>query len=229
MRFFVAAALVQLLLACSSVGGDALTIINAARQSTSSSSTLPDFSSGLDPKYRYLWVQAGDDRAAVLALGFEEVTPKGTLETWYATGGGFIQTLNGRLASSQGLQSQWAAVKWIGQPGLGDQIASDVRRFRDVLPSYVFGVEDQLHTESMPFAQVPPSVLPEFGPSGFWSKYRWFKERVVTTPGTMSVQDSWFATGSHRAQSRTIVASYQCMDQHYCLKTARWPLEPEKN
>lgn len=186
---------------------------------------MPDFASGLNPQYRYLWLQVPGRQPVVLALGFEESTPSGLLETWYSSDNAFVQTLNGRLASVRGLALQWRSVQWQGQPEMGTVSIAPVLRTRDVLPSYTYGVVDQLVSQAVSFVQVPPAVLPPVGGAAFWTQYPWFREKITTQPSHMSVADSWYAVGVHRGL-RSVVGGFQCMDQKFCFTFARWPLEP---
>lgn len=213
-----------LLSGCSSVGGDASSLVKLVRQSWQDA-PMPNFSTGLNPKYRYLWLHVTDRSPVVLALGFEEVTPNGLLETWYSNDNAFVQTINGRLAAVRGLRYEWTSVRWLGQPVLSDAAAPAVVRTRDVFPSYAFGVTDQLFAQTVSFSQVPAQVLPRVGESPYWSEYAWIKETARTHPVAQALPDAWFAVGVHRGL-RSTVAGFQCMAADFCLSFARWPLEP---
>jgi len=209
---------------CTSVSGDASVLVKLVRQSWQDT-PLTNFSNGLNPQYRYLWLHVTGRSPVVLALGFEEVTPNGVLETWYSADNAFVQTVNGRLASVRGLAHQWTSVRWLGQPALDDAAASPVVRTRDVLPSHAFGVTDQLMTQIVAFSHVPANVLPGVGERAFWSQYSWLKETALTQPAAYALPDAWFALGQHRGL-RSTVAGFQCMAKDFCLSFARWPLEP---
>ena len=217
-------ALVCVLAGCAEIGGDAYLVARAVRESMGSGPPLPDFSSGLSSKYRYLMVQVNDSRAAVLRLGFEELTDSGLLESWYSNDGVLIQTLNGRLASVQGLPVEWRSVRWQGTSGLALPSESSIRRNRDVVPGYVFDVADVMHDQASAFGDVPRAALAGQATAGYWSQFKWYKESVMTEPGSMALPASWFAVGTHRGMVG-MVASYQCLEIGYCLKLARWPLE----
>ncbi len=220
MRLLVCLILGQLTVGCASVGGDSALIIKSVQQAIAPPS-LSDSAAKLDPRFRYLWVQAASQSPVILVLGFEESTPNGLQETWYSADGGFIQTLNGRLSANRGLAWQWNSVRWVGQPGsVGN---SPVVRFRDVLPAYGYGVADRFTAQAADFKDVPAKVLPPLSPAQTWSRYQWFIERSQTEPNAFSVPDAWFATGVHRGL-HGVIASFQCMQPDYCIKTARWPL-----
>lgn len=214
--------------ACSSFKSDALLFVDLARRSVSAGPELPTPSSGLDLKYRYLMVQVVGQPAAMLVLSTEYSTPSGLLEVWVAADGSLIHTMNGRLGSNTGLETQWPSTRWIGapieDPALVASVHVAVQRIRDVMPTYAYNVTDVLSSEKVDFALVPRYAMPSKGDMAQWGKYTWLQERVVTTPHNMSPGDSWFAIGTHRGRSG-VVASYQCIDKTFCMKTARWPLE----
>ncbi len=216
------------LVGCSSFKSDALLFAEIAKTSFGSGPDLPTPSTGLDLKYRYLMVQVNGQNPSMLALSTERQTVNGLLEVWVASDGGTIQTLNGRLSASSGLATQWISVRWVGAPVIDENIKTgEVKRLRDVMPHYTYNVADTLSLTPVNFANVPQNVMPAQGDRAHWAQYNWFQERIETHPSSMRIGDAWIALGVHRGL-QSVVASYQCVDQTLCLKTARWPLETDK-
>jgi len=65
----------------------------------------------LNPQFRYLRAELAG-RPALLVLGYIDENPQGKVESWYTANQELIQIQNGRLASTAGLDFNWANVRY---------------------------------------------------------------------------------------------------------------------
>lgn len=201
---------------CASVLGDVGTVVQAIWQSRSEP-VLPGFGSGLQPRFRYLFVHPVGGTPAVFILGTERVTPDGLWESWYSKDGAFVETFNGGLTNIRAYGAHWASGQWLIQ-------GTTVTRSRDVLGAQLFSVLDVAAVSSVNAANLPAAfqdTLRRYASRE--SSWQWTSHTYQTQLQAVSLPPAWFATGLHRGREG-VVASFQCVTPSLCLRMLRWPV-----
>jgi len=184
-------------------------------------------SATLNPAYQYLRVQAVGKPAALLVLGYVDTHPDGDVEVWYSASHEVIKTQNGRIVTTDGLATDWTAVRyskapppWNIQPPPDDTYT----RVRDQMPGYRYNLADHWvqsrAADGLPAIDLPTSLSPALA-----ARYVWIREAQVGTV-TAPLPPAWYALervdGSYR-----VVYSYQCLSADLCLNLQRWPLSKD--
>ncbi len=176
---------------------------------------------GVDPRYRYLRVQAPGSTPALLVLGYVDPHPLGPIEVWYSASGEVLKLQNGRVVAAHGLAMDWPSVRFDSVPVAWRDVdgrGSTYVRSRDEIPSYRFGVRETVLTmlsEQAPILEGFAVSLPASA-----KLTRWYQESAQGPDGV--ALHSWFALATHRGE-QTIVFSEQCMTQKICLRIQVWP------
>jgi hypothetical protein len=158
-----------------------------------------------------------------MVLGYADPDNDGIIETWYSAGREVIQTQNGRIVKTAGLETDWISVRYPDGVPAWDSGPRDPRnytRFRDQMPGYAFALSDTLslrHLDTAPFSKLPFSLSVEQAKG-----YKWFEERIVAPSGGLA-HSNFYAVGLHRGET-TVVYSQQCLNPSFCLKMQRWPV-----
>jgi hypothetical protein len=175
-------------------------------------------------RYRYMRLEVQGRPPALMVMGYSDADPAGEIETWYSAKREVIKTQNGRIVSTAGLEIDWVAVRYPGQPLSWDAVPPNgvaVQRQRDQMPGYAYGLDDVLWVT--PLASAPLDRLPASLPADVASNYRWFQQDTHSAAGD-ALPRVWFAWGQHRGM-QTIVYSEQCLSPTLCLKMQRWPVQ----
>jgi hypothetical protein len=174
----------------------------------------------LNPNFRYLRITI-DGRVALLALGYLDPHPQGTIEVWYSAEREVVRLQNGRLVGAAGLTTEWRNVVLPELPAWS-ALAKSVsplrwERTRDVMPGYRYGLRDSLAIGITP----PParSALLGLEPD----QLIWFEERfaghgsakIALPPARYAVQ---LGDGGE-----TVVYGEQCIAPQTCFTWQRWP------
>ena len=181
-----------------------------------------------NPAYTYLRVELDGFPPAMMVLGYVDAHPLGPIEVWYSAQGEVIKTQNGRLVGSTGLPLDWAGVRFTAGPPPWAAVAqggASFTRVHDELPSYRFGIVDQVAVMPVPgFNEGSlPFTLPASLPRAGVVAYHWFRESVASGPSA-ALPDSWFAVGQYLGQT-AVVYSRQCLRPDYCMHLQRWPVQ----
>jgi group 4 capsule polysaccharide lipoprotein GfcB/YjbF len=172
----------------------------------------------LNPNFRYLRVTIGG-RVVLLALGYLEPHPQGTIEVWYSAEREVVRLQNGRLVGASGLTTEWRNVvlpEFPDWPTLASG-GAPLRwsRIRDVMPGYRYGLRDSLALSVI----APPakSALQELDPN----QLIWFEERLANEalPGT-SLPTARYAV---QLAGGVVVYGEQCLAPQFCFTWQRWP------
>ena len=174
----------------------------------------------LNPSLRYLRVSTSK-RTVLMVLGYTELLPQGTLQTWYSAKGEVLHLLNGRLFSSAGLQTDWRSVTFSGLPSwqvmLG-QSRAQYKRMRDEMPDYKFGIVETLQLQAVPAPT--NSRLKGVSPGAL----SWFEETVLGTPH--GLPSARYAL-DRRGATPAVVYAEQCMTllprPEGCISWQTWP------
>lgn len=170
----------------------------------------------LNPQLRYLRVRV-DGRTTLMVMGYSETTPQGQLETWYSGEGEVLRLLNGRVASTVGLNTDWRAVRNTALPSWAALMAGqsvDFVRERDVMPGHRFGVSEtvSLYRVAVPdrsnFVGVKSSDL------------QWFEEFVRDAKGSFAARYALRDV----AGVPTVVYGEQCLSDNLCFSWQPWPV-----
>ncbi len=197
-------------------GGDA--VFETAQSLISRSKGIED--AKLDPNFRYLRVTIGG-RVVLLALGYLDPHPQGTIEVWYSAEREVVRLQNGRLVGATGLTTEWRNVL---VPDLPDwsklaNVAAPLSwvRTRDLMPGYSYGVRDTLSLGVVP----PPQKSALQGIDS--TTLTWFEERLSgDTLPKMALPPARYAvqiTGG----GAVVVYGEQCLSSQMCFTWQRWP------
>ena len=172
----------------------------------------------LDPNFRYLRVTI-DGRVVLLALGYYDAHPQGTIEVWYSAEREVVRLQNGRLVGAVGLKTEWRNVVLPDLPAW-EKLASGVPhtwvRTRDVMPGYSFGVRDSL---SLSVTSPPDkSALQELDPK----RLAWFEERLADDGRSNGLPPARYAVELASGQG-VVVYGEQCLAPQMCFSWQRWP------
>lgn len=201
---------------CSTLLGDVGLVAQSIWQ-TRAEPTLPNFDTGLLPRYRYMLVHPVGGTPAVYILGSERATPQGLWEAWYSKDGAYIETFNGQLTNLRAYSVHWASGTWQIQNG-------STTRSRDVMGPQLFSVADVVAIQPAQASNLPASMqatLNQRAPTP--NQWQWSTQVYQTTPPQAALPPAWLATGVHRGVE-WVVASYQCASPTLCLRMLRWPV-----
>jgi len=174
----------------------------------------------LNPDFRYLRVTIGG-RVVLLALGYLDKHPQGTIEVWYSAEREVVRLQNGRLVGASGLITEWRNVVLRDLPDClklaGSEAAFRWSRARDVMPGYRYSVRDTLSLSVIP----PPekSALQGLDPK----ELTWFEERSFDeTFSKIELPAARYAVAIGGGQG-IVVYGEQCLSPQTCFTWQRWP------
>ena len=188
----------------------------------------------LDPNFRYLRVTVRG-RVALLALGYIDSHPQGTIEVWYSAEREVLRLQDGRLVGAVGLTTEWRNVTLPELPAWSaaarDNQAFLWTRARDVMPGYRFGVKDKLELRAI---EAPRrSALQGMDAQGL----TWFEERAEpeVVAGLSAVfgidADALLPPARYavdlRGGQETVVYGEQCLAVDLCFTWQRWPVQAQ--
>jgi group 4 capsule polysaccharide lipoprotein GfcB/YjbF len=175
----------------------------------------------LDPSFRYLRVGVPGG-TALLALGYVEPHPDGTVEVWYSAEREVLRLRNGRLAGATGLPTEWRGVSFPDLPAWRALARAEApfrwTRVRDLMPGYRFGVRDVLAVRVIE----PPrrSALVGRDPAAL----TWFEERLESSDadGDPGLPPARYAVELAQG-GEVVVYGEQCLAADLCFTWQRWP------
>jgi hypothetical protein len=167
----------------------------------------------LNPNFDYIRVLA-NGRLAFLA---KDRIP-GDSEIWYSGDLEVFRMNNGRLTGATGTTTEWRRVVIPELPAwrtLANTAAFDWHRSRDVMPGYLFGIEEDIQVRAVQ----PPSKtnLVALNPQQF----TWFEERI-TSATPLPLPPALYAVDL--AANRVFYAE-QCLAVDFCFTWQRWSPE----
>lgn len=190
----------------------------------------------LNPDFRYLRVTIAG-RAVFLALGNEDIDPRGPVEVWYSAEREVLRLQNGRLIGAVGLTAEWRNVVLPVLPPWSALARRDQAfrwtRLRDVMPGYRFGLLDAMSLRVIP--QPGRSELQGVDPQ----RLTWFEERVESgrVAGLAAVFGNGIGADAVLPPARyavefqggleTVVYGEQCLAADLCFTWQRWPAPPQ--
>jgi hypothetical protein len=174
----------------------------------------------LSPNLRYLRVTIGG-RVVLLALGFLDPHPHGTIEVWYSAEREVVRLQNGRVVGAVGLTYEWRNVVLPELPEWS-KLAGNVEPFRwsrtrDVMPGYRYGLRDTLWLSAIP--PLENSALKELDPKDL----TWFEERFADDGlSKAALPVARYAVQVAGGQG-LVVYGEQCLAPPTCFTWQRWP------
>ena len=186
----------------------------------------------LNPNFQYLRVTVRG-RVALLALGYVDNHPQGSVEVWYSAEREVLRLQNGRLVGATGLTTEWRNVALSELPSWTAAARSKQAfrwtRTRDVMPGYRYGVEDAISLRVV----APPknSALRGLDPL----RLTWFEERIESesSAGSLAILGSGAGVDSPLPPARyavelkggeeVVVYGEQCLAADLCFTWQRWP------
>ena len=174
----------------------------------------------LNPNLRYLRVTISG-RVVLLALGYLDAHPQGTIEVWYSAEREAVRLQNGRVVGAVGLTTEWRNVVLPELPAW-PKLAGSVEPFqwsrtRDVMPGYRYGLRDTLSLNAIP--PLEKSALRGLDPKDL----TWFEERFAD--GGLSrtaLPVARYAVDLAGGQG-IVVYGEQCLSPQTCFTWQRWP------
>jgi len=174
----------------------------------------------LNPNLRYLRVTIGG-RVVLLALGYLDPHPQGTIEVWYSAEREVVRLQNGRVIGAVGLTSEWRNVvlpelpEWPKLAGSTEPFRWS--RTRDVMPGYRYGLRDALSLNTI--ATLEKSALQGFDPKDL----TWFEERFADDGlSKAALPAARYAVHIAGGQG-VVVYGEQCLSPQTCFTWQRWP------
>lgn len=173
----------------------------------------------LNPDFRYLRVTIGG-RVVLLALGYLDKHPQGTIEVWYSADREVVRLQNGRLVGAAGLATEWRNVVL---PDLPDwsALASGAplrwSRTRDVMPGYRYGLRDSLSLHVVPAPA--KSALQGFDPK----ELTWFEEHLANEAQQKAALPAARYAVQLAGKEAIVVYGEQCLAPQTCFTWQRWP------
>lgn len=187
----------------------------------------------LNPNSRYLRTSV-NGRVVLLALGYVDPDPEGSVEVWYSADREVVRLQNGRVVGAVGFSPEWRGVEMRSKPKWSDMISSNEEfeweRVRDIMPGYRSGVVDKLVSRRID--PVHGSALVGIDPE----KILWFEDIRISEenglanlllPGNyendLGLPPARFAVAME-AGTPTAIYGEQCLSRKLCLTWQRWPL-----
>ena len=174
----------------------------------------------LNPDFRYLRVTIGR-RVVLLALGYLDKHPQGTIEVWYSAEREVVRLQNGRLVGAAGLATEWRNVVLPDLPEWSALAAGGAplrwSRTRDVMPGYRYGLRDSLALNVVP----PPatSALQGLDPK----ELTWFEERLADEALPKTALPAARYAVQLAGKESIVVYGEQCLAPQTCFTWQRWP------
>jgi group 4 capsule polysaccharide lipoprotein GfcB/YjbF len=174
----------------------------------------------LNPDFRYLRVIIGG-RVVLLALGYLDKHPQGTIEVWYSAEREVVRLQNGRLVGAAGLTTEWRNVVLPDFPDWSALASGGApfrwSRTRDVMPGYRYGLRDSLalHVVSPP----PTSALQGLDPK----ELIWFEERLADEALPKRALPAARYAVQLAGKEAIVVYGEQCLAPQTCFTWQRWP------
>ena len=177
-------------------------------------------SAKLNPNFRYLRVTIGG-RVVLLALGYLDPHPQGTIEVWYSAEREVVRLQNGRVVGAVGLTTEWRNVVLPDLPEWPKLVSTaeplQWSRTRDVMPGYRYGLRDALSLRTVP---APEKTALQ----GVDSKdLAWFEERFAGEASSKTaLPAARYAVQLANGQG-VVVYGEQCLAPQTCFAWQRWP------
>lgn len=174
----------------------------------------------LNPDFRYLRVTIGG-RVVLLALGYLDKHPQGTIEVWYSAEREVVRLQNGRLVGAAGLTTEWRNVVLPDLPDWSALAKGGVplrwSRTRDVMPGYRYGLRDSLALNVVP----PPakSAVQGLEPK----ELTWFEEHLVDEALPKTALPAARYAVQLAGKEGIVVYGEQCLAPQTCFTWQRWP------
>ena len=174
----------------------------------------------LNPDFRYLRVTISG-RVVLLALGYLDAHPQGTIEVWYSADREVVRLQNGRVVGAVGLTTEWRTVVLPDLPEWPTLASSAERiqwsRTRDVMPGYRYGLRDPLSLRTIP---APEKTALQ----GLDSKdLTWFEERFAGDGSSKTALPAARYAVQIASGQGVVVYGEQCLSPQMCFTWQRWP------
>jgi hypothetical protein len=141
----------------------------------------------LNPNYRYLKVEV-NNRPALLVLGYEDNKKNHGRAIWYSAFKEVIQIEGGRLAGSEGLDTNWTQVKLQNPPPFSKVLVKpNIRRayqpkyryvrIRTVMPGYQVNIRETVVMQALD--SIPSDAPKELKDEKVNRDIRWVEETVL--------------------------------------------------
>jgi hypothetical protein len=178
-----------------------------------------------NPSYRYLKTIV-NGRTIYMVLGYVDKRAEGPVEVWYSSAGEVVKLLNGHLAGTTGLNTDWRDVRFSSLPSWQASTSKattnganapqqSYSRERDLMPRYRFGVRDDV-------VRTPIAAPKDSAISGTAAgSLQWYEERSVSRPAALSLPAARFAV-SLLSGTPQVVYSEQCISSDLCMSFERW-------
>jgi hypothetical protein len=209
--------LLSLLVAMSGCGTGTSAIVQTMQSALGRSPGVED--AKLNPDFRYLRVTIGG-RVVLLALGYLDKHPQGTIEVWYSADREVVRLQNGRLVGAAGLATEWRNVVLPDFPDWSVLASGNAplrwSRTRDVMPGYRYSLRDSLALHIVP----PParSAMQGLDPK----ELIWFEERLVDEAPKTALPAARYAV-QLAGKEAIVVYGEQCLAPQTCFTWQRWP------
>lgn len=187
----------------------------------------------LNPQYRYLKVDA-NGQPALLVLGYVDAKKTSSHDVWYSGFKEVIEIKDGRLANSEGLETNWTEVSFPGAPPLMEALTASegsrskrtpkfrYSRIRTVMPGYHVNIKETVVMEAL--NEIPSGIPKQLKDETINPHIRWAQETVLVPPLSQnpSIQPLR-AIYAIDTKTSTVVYGKQYLTPNFYVSWLTWP------
>lgn len=191
----------------------------------------------LNPNLRYLKVDA-NGQPALLVLGYQDVKKVDTQDVWYSAFKEVFEIRGGRLANTEGLETNWTEVQLLNAPvlteGLLDSTDNEKRRnpkfrfsrVRSVMPGYHMNIRETVVMEAL--NEAPNDIPKALKDPENNLNIRWIQETVLVPPNNQNPSIKPLrAIYAIDISTKEVIFGKQYLTPEYYVSWLNWPF-PKK-
>jgi hypothetical protein len=227
---FLVATLPLLLLACA--GEKQNLVYDTFKLGISNPNAIID-ETPLNPAYRYLKVDA-NGQPALLVLGYVDTKKNSSHDVWYSGFKEVIEIKDGRLANTEGLETNWTEVRAPDAPPLMDALAIlegagskrtpkfRYSRVRTAMPGYHVNIKETVVMEALP--HIPSDIPKQLKDDIANTNIRWVQETVLVSPISQNPSiHALRAIYAINTKTSEVVYGKQYLTPNFYVSWLTWP------
>lgn len=187
----------------------------------------------LDPRYRYLKVEA-NGQPALLVLGFADQKSNSTSDIWYSAFKEVIEIRGGRLGNTEGMDVNWTQVILVDAPPLAEALINPDQslskrpprfrysRLRSVMPGYHVNIRETVVMQAL--NDIPNDVPQVFKEAKTNHDIRWVEEIVLVPANNQNPSIKPLrAIYAVNTKTKNVVFGKQFLNEHFFVSWLSWP------
>lgn len=191
----------------------------------------------LNPNYRYLKVDA-NGQPALLVLGYRDTKKLDTQDVWYSAFKEVVEIKGGRLANTDGLETNWTNVQLLNAPALTESLPESAdnskqrnpkfrfSRVRSVMPGYHINIRETVVMEAL--NEVPQDAPKALRDPETNLNIRWVQETVLVPSNNQNPSIKPLrAIYAIDVASKEVIFGKQYLTPKYYVSWLNWPF-PKK-